>query len=191
MSNLTIKELLDELKSFGPIDQRIMDNAEKSNITEKNHKTFKHLVQGWKEGVFDEDLPQLIDGLDQLIQQRLWSKTIKAILIDAENKKVELIDILPGLAPIYKTIKVQYIEVAYLPESYGKHHLYVDEEGMINGTEYGFWMKGIGQPFFGNGIIFSSDKEGNDIDATILPVDVNIEFWFKSRLELAHYIQNH
>jgi len=68
---MKIKDLLDELKSFQPIDQKIMDRAEKSNITIKNHKTFKHLVQGWKEGVFDEDVPQLIDGLDQLMQQRL------------------------------------------------------------------------------------------------------------------------
>jgi len=116
-------------------------------------------------------------------------KTIRAILIDAENRKIELIDIEPGLPSIYKTIKVEMIEAAYLPD--GKHHLYIDEEGMINNTQHGFWMKGMGQPFFGNGIIFSSDEEGNDTGATILPVDVEIELWFNSRMQLAHYIQNH
>lgn len=64
-------DFLGELSSYQVIDPKILARAEKSNITERNHKGFKALINAWVSGVYDNDVPQLINELDTLMQQRL------------------------------------------------------------------------------------------------------------------------
>lgn len=70
-SNFTIAEIMDELCAFRRIDSTILARAAKSNITEKNHKGFRTLVAAYSDGKYDEDIPVLINELDNLMQQRL------------------------------------------------------------------------------------------------------------------------
>jgi hypothetical protein len=71
MSNFTILEIVEELSALTSVDQKIIDRAKKSNITEKSHKAFKGAVKDWGEGIYDNDPEALVSNLDNFMQQRL------------------------------------------------------------------------------------------------------------------------
>jgi len=56
---MTIYQMLTELQTWFNPSQELLTKANQSKITTKNNNTFKQLVEGWKEGMFDED-PRLI-----------------------------------------------------------------------------------------------------------------------------------
>ena len=83
---------------------------------------------------------------------------MRAIRIDAVNQKVEVINFEGDYTEIYKQLDVDCFTCVGL----GEETLYVDDEGLINGTENFFQMEGL-QPLAGNGLILGTDAEGESI----------------------------
>ncbi len=103
-------------------------------------------------------------------------KTIKAILIDSENKQVLEIELNKESGSynqdMYKALKCDYITCA-CSELFTKldHALFVDDEGLLKDDPMGAFCIRIGsgalyhsQVFSGNGIIVGIDSEGESID---------------------------
>lgn len=106
---------------------------------------------------------------------------MKAILIDAKNRVVQEIENKGDLDAIYKALDVEMIEVGnYDPET--GDTMYVDEEGLINGTTVGFEL--FGRQYAGSGIIFGTNPEtGDNASAVTKLEDVNPKFFtFQSAL---------
>lgn len=92
---------------------------------------------------------------------------MKAILIDAKNKVVSMINTTGDLGATYTALNVDMIQVGYYDDNNGDT-LYVDEEGMLNGTDFGFKL--FGRTFYGNGILYGSTIEG---DNASVKTDIN------------------
>lgn len=100
---------------------------------------------------------------------------MKAILIDAKNQQVRYVENKGQLEDMYQALGVEMIEIAkYYPNG---DTLYVDEEGLINGTDFGFEINGL--IFMGNGIIYGTNREDpNKEDSAVSKIeDFNISFF--------------
>ena len=90
--------------------------------------------------------------------------TKKAILINAKTNTVSFVEV-GEYTDIYKHCGYQTFTCVGLPQE--KETLYVDDEGLINGTDFGFSIKGYQDPLFGNGLILGSlsngDSRGTDL----------------------------
>lgn len=97
---------------------------------------------------------------------------MKAILIDAKEKKIKEVEFYNTLQNIYDIMEVKSIEVGFY---IGAENTccYIDEEGAINGTAHSFKYKD--QTFIGNGLIVGTDSEGNDTNCT-MPTSVIAEY---------------
>ncbi len=92
------------------------------------------------------------------------SRTIKAILIDTFNKEVKEVTYTEGensLKEIYQLLRCNCITSAesYLFEPLG-HALFVDDEGLLLDEPIGAFQIADGQVLSGNGLIVSTDEEG-------------------------------
>jgi hypothetical protein len=102
---------------------------------------------------------------------------MRAILIDAVNHTVTEIQHKGDLDGIYRSLNVEMIEVGHYDQETGDT-MYVDEEGLINGTELGFTL--FNREYMGSGIIFGSTPEGENASAvtdlkTIKPIFFKLE----------------
>ena len=90
---------------------------------------------------------------------------MKAIFIDAVNRKVEKIDFNYNgdISMIQEKIGCSCFTAVGLET--GQDAVYVDDEGAINGTNDYFFIKGHHQPYAGNGLILGCDNEGYSTDA--------------------------
>jgi hypothetical protein len=82
---------------------------------------------------------------------------MKAIIIDATKQEIRETEIDGKLAALQGAVGGM-IELVELPEG---ADLFVNEEGLLNGTQAFFSYEGAHQPFAGNGIICGHDDEGN------------------------------
>ena len=104
-------------------------------------------------------------------------KTIKAILIDVENKQIKEVNLQSETSSfnqsIYKELKCEYMTSA-CGDLFNRlsHALFVDDEGLLNDQHLGAFCIKIGeaghlyesQVFSGNGIIVGINEEGESID---------------------------
>lgn len=96
---------------------------------------------------------------------------MKAVLINAVKQSCTLIDIEPGLQPMYDALstdlprKVDMVESPSVPLKEG-NVLYVDEEALLFPSSVAFKIAGRG-PFIGNGLILGLDDEGDSKDTTV------------------------
>lgn len=109
-------------------------------------------------------------------------RTIKAVFIDAENRKVENVVIEASLQSYYKKIGCDLITSAGTLNKKGDW-LIVDDEGLLK-HNYLFKIKYQGKYIYpdylaGNGLILGSDKGGNTKSVTIDAKDVEVEFFGK------------
>ena len=112
---------------------------------------------------------------------------MKAILIDSINKEVKEVEIGKGIDEMYKFLQCQCFTIAsYLPK---EDAIFVDDEGLMNGTDVFFTYEGAHQPFAGNGLIMGCDDEGESVDCKIGLTEVKEKVKFYSRYELALGIQ--
>jgi len=110
---------------------------------------------------------------------------MKAILIDSINKEVKEVEIGKGIDEMYKFLNCQYFTVAsYLDK---QDAIFVDDEGLMNGTDVFFTYEGAHQPFAGNGLIMGCDDEGESEDCKIdiNEVKKNVEFYDRFELSMA------
>jgi len=102
-------------------------------------------------------------------------KTIKAILIDVENKQIKELELQSESSyfNLYKELKCEYITSA-CGDLFNRlsHALFVDDEGLLKEEHLGAFCIRIGetghlyesQVFSGNGIIVGINDEGESID---------------------------
>lgn len=81
------------------------------------------------------------------------TSNMKAIFINAKEGKVTYVNNKGSLEEIYQTMNVEMIEIGCRWDN--GDFLYVDEEGLLNGTDYGFEING--KYFVGNGLIYGTD----------------------------------
>ncbi len=85
------------------------------------------------------------------------TKTKRAILIDAKTNSVRFVEV-GEYTDIYKHCGFELFTTVGLGNG---ETLYVDDEGLMNGTQYGFTIEGYSQPLMGNGLILGSTASGN------------------------------
>lgn len=108
---------------------------------------------------------------------------MKAILIDSINKEVKEVEIGKGIDEMYKFLNCECFTIAsYLPKN---DAIFVDDEGLMNGTDVFFTYEGAHQPFAGNGLIMGCDDEGESVDCKISFTEVKDKVKFYTRYELA------
>lgn len=81
----------------------------------------------------------------------------KAILINAKQATISVVEV-GEYTDIYKHCGFDLFTTVSLGNG---ETLYVDDEGLINGTEYGFTIEGYQQPLMGNGLILGSTAGGD------------------------------
>ena len=94
------------------------------------------------------------------------SQMVRAVVIDALERTVyETLVPKDGAGDeIKKSLRCEWFTVVTAPDR--KQHLYVDDEGLINGTKYGFFYEGFyPTPLYGNGVLLGSKPNGDSGDA--------------------------
>lgn len=100
-------------------------------------------------------------------------KEVKGILIDSKNREVKevLYKVVNGvnLKAVKEFVGCQTIDICRLQNG---DSMYVDDEGLINGTETYFHIpKLFDQPIAGNGLIFSVTPGGSDESYKFTTID--------------------
>jgi hypothetical protein len=67
MEKLSIYDLMQEIRSFTPIDPVSLERAKRSDINTGNNKKLKRLLNEWMSGVYDEDPQYLAQELECLV----------------------------------------------------------------------------------------------------------------------------
>ena len=112
---------------------------------------------------------------------------MKAILIDAKTKEVKEVEMGRDYKEIYTQLECEMFQIGtYLSN---EDAIYVDEEGLINGTDIFFTFEGAHQPFAGNGLIMGCDDEGESTDCKVSFNEVKDKVKFYDRYELSLGIQ--
>lgn len=99
---------------------------------------------------------------------------MKAIFIDAENQQVSVITTKGLLEDKYLIMKVNMVEIGRYWDN--GDTLWVDEEGLINGTKYGFQLDN--KYFMGNALILGTNRENPELcDSAVTPLeDIKVKF---------------
>jgi hypothetical protein len=111
------------------------------------------------------------------------TKNHKAILIDVKNREVKTVEY-KDYKDMQKLIGCNCFTTAYTFPN--EDTLFVDDEGLLNGTEHFFYFEGAHQPFAGNGLIVGKeilDEEGDLID-TANPSSWSE--WMKGKIKWLH-----
>jgi hypothetical protein len=106
---------------------------------------------------------------------------MRAIRIDSNSGKIEVIELEPGLQAIKAAVRCRWIEGVRPSILVGADIMYVDEEGLLHGENLFFKIAGYAQPIAGNGLILGTDEEGDstDCETPIGMVSQCVEFLFR------------
>jgi hypothetical protein len=109
---------------------------------------------------------------------------MKAILIDAKNRIVSNIEISEDIKDIQDALNCRIFTTGMYLKN--KDVMFVDDEGLLNGTHDFFTYKGAHQPFAGNGLIMGSGPEGETVDCKVSLIEVaqNVNFYGIEELAL-------
>jgi hypothetical protein len=100
---------------------------------------------------------------------------MKGIFIDAKNRQVTYVNTKAQLEDLYLILGVNMVEIGKYWEN--GDTLWVDEEGLINGTDFGFQVQGL--EFLGNGLILGTNRmnpEAHDSALTKIE-DLKLKFF--------------
>ena len=92
----------------------------------------------------------------------------KAILLNARNNTVEFITI-KDYTDISKFGKFDLFTTVDMDER--GNTMYVDDEGLLNGTNVGFEVDGYEQPLMGNAVILGTNRHTGDSKDTDLSLE--------------------
>jgi hypothetical protein len=102
---------------------------------------------------------------------------MRGILIDAEARTIAEVEHTGKLPEMYSSIRCTEVEFVPLDD---ENDLWVDCEGAINDTSFGFLYSG--HYFFGNALILSMDPINGECIATKISLDAvrsRFSFWAK------------
>jgi hypothetical protein len=99
---------------------------------------------------------------------------MKAIFINAKEQTVSIIDSKGQLEDLYLTLGVNMVEIGMYYEN--GDTLWVDEEGLINGTDFGFQLDG--REYVGNGLIFGTNRMNPELNDSAVTDIKNIKVKF-------------
>ena len=107
---------------------------------------------------------------------------MKAILINAKTKEVKEVEMGRDYKEIYEQLDCTMFQIGtYLPK---RDAIFVDEEGLLNGTDVFFTYEGAHQPFAGNGLVMGCDNVGESTDCKIKINEVKRKVKFYNKTEL-------
>ena len=117
---------------------------------------------------------------------------MKAIFINARDKRVEQVDIAPGLEELYKKLDVRVITVAYSQDPAIADDLIVDDEALLKNVSDlpgGFWADFYpSQPLMGNALMLGVDPEtGESKDCTVTVEEITKRVRFLRDDELKYF----
>jgi hypothetical protein len=92
----------------------------------------------------------------------------KAILINAKDKTITEVTI-ETYKDIYKFCGFDLFTCVQMDAK--GNTLYVDDEGLLNGTDFGFIVKGYDQPLMGNAIILGTNRRNGESEDTSLTTE--------------------
>jgi hypothetical protein len=106
---------------------------------------------------------------------------MRGILIDAEARTIAEVEHTGKLPEMYSSIRCTEVEFVPLDD---ENDLWVDGEGRINDTSFGFIYSGhpAGPHFFGNALILSLDHSNGECIAAKISLDAvrsRVSFWVK------------
>jgi hypothetical protein len=85
---------------------------------------------------------------------------MKAIFINAKEQTVSYVENKGQLEDLYLILGVNMVEIGkYYPNG---DTLWVDEEGLLNGTDFGFQLDGI--DYVGNGLIYGTNRMNPELN---------------------------
>lgn len=96
-------------------------------------------------------------------------KELRGYLIDPEKKTIEPVIHNGDYKQIYKFIGADCFDVVRIDD---ENMIFVDDEGLLNGTRYFFMLKGYPQPFAGKGLLMGSNDEGDTVSSSMRLEDV-------------------
>lgn len=108
---------------------------------------------------------------------------MNAILIDSKNRIVTKIEITEDIKDIQQALDCQIFTTGTYLEN--GDVVFVDDEGLINGTDHFFAYSGAHQPFAGNGLIVGTGPEGETVDCEVSLLEVASKVKFYDINELA------
>ena len=100
---------------------------------------------------------------------------MKAIFIDAKNQQVSYVNNKGQLEDLYLTLGVNMVEIGTYLDNFDT--LYVDEEGLINGTDYGFSLNG--REYMGNGLLYGTNPQDPSSNGPVVSKieDLQVKFF--------------
>jgi hypothetical protein len=109
---------------------------------------------------------------------------MKGVLIDSKHRIVSIVEVSnSGINDILTHLNCDIFTVAMQLKN--RDVMYVDDEGLINGTDSFFTYEGAHQPFAGNGLILGTDSEGESVDCKVELMEVAKKVNFYTIEELA------
>lgn len=106
---------------------------------------------------------------------------MKGIFIDAKKRQVTEVEIEKGLQPIYDLLGIETFECVYIDD---KETIYVDEEGLYKDDTEWFFFEGTHQPIRGNGLILSTDDDGESVSTNLSLEYVKSKVKFLNTIEV-------
>ena len=92
----------------------------------------------------------------------------KAILINAKDKTISEV-VINDYKDIYKFCGFDLFTCVQMDAK--GNTLYVDDEGLLNGTDFGFVVRGYDQPLRGNAIILGTNRYNGESEDTSLSIE--------------------
>ncbi len=92
----------------------------------------------------------------------------KAILINAKDKTISEV-VISDYKDIYKFCGFDLFTCVQMDAK--GNTLYVDDEGLLNGTDFGFVVRGYDQPLMGNAIILGTNRYNGESEDTSLSIE--------------------
>ena len=109
-------------------------------------------------------------------------KVLKGLLIDPEKREISEVEIPVGedgscLNGMYRAIGCSAVDVGrgglrYLP-NHPEDDVWFDDEGLFSDCKYSFKLPGW-VPLIGRGLILGFNDEGDSVDHTLKPKDVQV-----------------
>jgi len=89
---------------------------------------------------------------------------MRTVLIDPVERSFTEIDYDGNYKSIYTHLGCNLFDVVYTDLG----DVYVDDEGLLKGSQQFFYIEGIPSPLAGRGLVFGpADEEGNSTEATV------------------------